>query len=131
MNKIITLSLTMCLLFSMVAVSAMEAGSVETKHYKQEGIVSFDYDLTLDNECDNTRVTIFDKDNNIVGKSLSPRIFCLIDFGYRSIDTRRTGTFEKSYEIQLVSDKNIKRLNNLRYEITIGNELLDSGKVIR
>ncbi len=115
------------LMLGLTMVSAMSVDNVETSYNKKTGIVSFDFDAILNDECSGQNIFIFDKKDNLVGRSYGHGICSIqLPWGVIILKPSLTGIFQTSVEIQLTSNKDIKGLGNLRYEIVRG-EILSNG----
>lgn len=71
MNKII-MSLGICLLMSMALVSSATVSNIETNYDKKSKTITFDYDLTLNNECSGSVLNILDHKGNIIATNIVP-----------------------------------------------------------
>ncbi len=122
-NKIIGI-LGVMLMLGLTVVSAMSVDNVETSYDKKTGIVNVNFDAILNDECSGQSIFIYDKKDNLVGRSYGPGICAICIYGRCEwIRPQLTGIFQTSVDIQLTSNKNIKGLGNLRYEITRGDIL--------
>ena len=118
-NKMMT-SLGICLMLSMTLASAsISIGDVETNYDKKSNSINFNFDATMNEQCGRPTVLVYDKKDNLVGRTSGDGPLCWICiYGQcNQIGTLRTGTFNEDRTIQLTDRKNIKGIGNLRYEI--------------
>lgn len=116
-KKILMMSLMSLLMIGMV--SAMSVDNIEVSYDKKSNMITTDFTSSLNQECGQPRVIVYDKKDNVVGMTYGDGWLCAICYGgsCTQLGQLRTGIFQESRFINLISKKDIKGLGNLRYEI--------------
>ena len=127
------LSLGMMCLLSLSLVSAATVSNVETSYDKKSNDLTVDFDLIVKNECIGTVFNVFDRKGREIGSSntwvpgQAIPISCIKSSDGVIRWGAKTGTFHKSYEIDL--DKR-PRGRFIEYEIRHYSDILEEGKII-
>jgi len=129
MNKKLTVSFGLCLLFSMALISAATVENTKFVYDKKSDLLKVTFDEILDNECPSSMyIEIFNKKNDLIGYHEDPKnAICQIIWNGKVImDFSTTGIFQRSYDIEL--DKKIKG-KNINFEISnmYNGDIFDSG----
>ena len=135
MNGKLMMSLGLCLMFGLTVVSAASISNEQFTYDKKTNKMSFEFDLDLYKECLWTPIFVYDHKGNTVATNVEPwipgtayRIKCMTYGNGEAIrHFSRTGTFHRSYELDVVDKRDIKGLGKLDYKISHHNGLLSEG----
>lgn len=113
------MSLGMMFLLSLAVTSAMSVSNVQTNYDKKTNQVNVEFDLTVKNECLIATPEIFNHKGDNVVKPMKPTylISCIMQ-GDKVLLGAKTGTFHRSYNIDLIEKNEIKGLGNLILKIS-------------